>query len=281
MEDGKMSKALYPITNGKVTLYTSLNYKGTAFEFEGFTVERDAENLFMPYVVKNNASSVDGRKCLNIREYLVNQYKTLADEQLQSYIEQHLNDYGIYELTSNCFSNILKYAGEEPDMNFHDELKLDQVIDGIVGIRINHTVCKYNFADGKPVGYFDDNNKPLPKTPLNVFYGGVLDRLLAVEQYRRGLAPPVYTEFAKLNSFLKGKKSVKLVMKNGSVFDYRNGGDVHISCILSLTARGFTFNNSYRFTSKIANQPVEELDYFQFGKKKYIIDTAALQRFFL
>ena len=268
---------LFPIKNGRVTLYVHTN-NGTQFDFKGFTVKGDG-NFYMPYISAYFGIDLDGRPCTSIEDHLFEKYKPLADAQLAEYLEEHIHG----TLIATDFSSFWYTAGKTLAFIYDKNLHLDRMLDGLVGIEINHTICIYNFAAGKPVGYRAlYRNEELATTPLKVFYGDRLIQMLLLEQYRRGLAPPVYAELARLNTFLEGKKSVKLVMKDGAVHEYKhhNGGDIYLSTLFNYapnSAMPFCLNDCYDIRPRFnRSRPLADLDYLQYGKHRFVIDLEAL-----
>ena len=275
----KKDRKLFPIKNGKLTLYVHTN-NGTQFDFKGFTIKGDG-NFYMPYITYGG-TGIDGRPCVSIEDHLFEMYKALADAQLAEYLANHIND----TLIATDFSSFWYDAGKPLAFRYDKNLRLEQVIDGLVGIEVNHTVCFYNFAAGKPAGYRAlYRNEDLETTPLQAFYSDRLIQMLLLEQYRRGLAPPMYVELARLNTFLKGKKSVKLVMKDGTVHEYKHhsGCDIYLSTLFSYTpdsAMPFGLNNCYDLRPWFdRSRPLVDLDYLQYGKHRFVIDTKALGQF--
>ena len=275
-----MSEKLYPIQNGDVTLYVRTS-NGTQFDFKGFTAEGDG-NFYMPYMSPYSRIDLDGRPCVSIEDYLFEKYKAWADAQLQACLERHIHD----ALSPKDFGSFWHEAGKQPAFRHSKNLRMGRVIDGLVGIEINNTVCNYNFAAQEPAGYrahFRDEE--LATTPLRVFYGDWLSPLLALEQHCCGLAPPIYTELARLNAFLKGKKSVKLVMKDGAVHEYKrhNGCDIHLRALLSYAPHNvlpFGLNDCYDIRPQFGcSRPLADLAYLQHGKQQFVIDVDALGRF--
>jgi hypothetical protein len=281
-----MSDKLYQIQNGAVTLYVEMKYDGTTFEFRGFTVDGD-ENFYQPYISPYNNSSGGNRPCIGLDQYLFDKFKALADEQLKEYLDQNLRNMSIYEVRGDVVDSLWSTAGKEPDIRIQKYIQRSRVIDGIVGLEVNHAVCLYDFVRKEAAGYRKEyQDEELDTTLLQVFYGEHLARLLALEQHKRKLAPPFYTELVKLNRFLDGKKSVKLVMKDRSVHEYKhhNGNEVSAHSLLDFNAKNaaepFSLADSYdlkpRFGGKRA---VTELDYLQHSREKHYIDPDALRQF--
>ena len=274
-----MSDKLYPIKNGDVTLYVEMSYKGTQFDYKGFTVEGDS-NFYMPSLTKFNQINLDGRPCVDVGDYLFDKYKALADAQLLEYLERHIHD----TLSPKDFNDFWQQAGQQPTLKHGRELREKQVIDGLVGIEVNRAVCVYNFAAHEPAGYKAlYRDEELATTPMRVFYGDHLAQLLALEQYKRGLAPPVYTELVRLNAFLEGKKSVKLVMKNGAIHEFKPNYNLSISGLLYYWPEcktPFCLQDAYHLKPGFgSSRPLADLDYLQHGKQQFVINTDVLGRF--
>jgi len=278
----KKDRKLFPIKNGKVTLYGQMNNNGTQFNFRGFTVKDDG-NLYMPGVSEFNRIDLGGRPCVDIKDHLFGIYKALANAQLKEYLDQHICD----GLSPSDFKLFWHSAGRQLDINDCKEIRLGRVSEGVVGIEINRIVCNYNFVTHKPVGYHEYNcaHKELITTPLQVLYGNRLIPTLALEQYRRGLAPPIYTELARLNAFLEGRKSVKLVMKGGAMHEYKHhsGYEIYLSMLFNYApdnAMPFELDDCYDLKPQFGrNRPLAALDYLQYGKHRFVIDLEALGQF--
>jgi hypothetical protein len=281
-----MSDKVYQIQNGAVTLYVDMKSDGTTFEFKGFTVNGD-RHFYQPYISAYDNGVVADRPHVGLNQYLFDKYKMLADEQIQTYLDQHIRDMCIYTDHGEEFRNSWYNAGKEPVARLYKSIRYGQVIDGIVGLELNGMICLYDFVSSQTVGFRKEyTDEALNVTPMYIFYGGFLTQKLAFEQYKRGFAPPFYVELAKLNQFLTGKKSVKLVMKNGNVHEYKQhcGYEVSIYHLLRFDPENisepFLLENSYDLKPRFAgNSPVTELDYLQHGRDKHYIDPNALKNF--
>lgn len=270
-----MKNNLYQIKNGAVTLYVRAE-REAHFSFSGLVVEDD-ENVYTP---NDFCSCAAGRPHVGLREHLFAVYEAKANEQLADYLEQHIND----PLLTMGFTDFWSKAGIKPEFSYRKSICLDQVADGIVGIVINGCTCSYSVVAKEPAGYTRCFGRTqLPVTPMSVFYGDEVNQLLALEQYRRGMAPPAYTELARLNAFLEGKKSIKLVMKNGVVHEFKPNYGVYLHELLNYTpqsATPFSFNNSYYSKPRLQRgHPLSDLAYLQYGKQQFVIDVDALSKF--
>jgi len=281
-----MSDKLYQIKNGAVTLYVNMKYNGINFEFVGLTVDGDS-NFYQPHVSFYDADPIDGRPRVGLDQYLLDKFKSLADKQLKDYLDQNIGDMSIYDIHDDRFEHLWRNAGCEPNSHTQESICCRQAIDGVIGFEVGNNDCLYDLASNKVIGYSNEySEEEQGITPMRIFFGNHLNCQLALEQYKRGFSPPFYIELVKLNHFLRGKKSVKLVMKDGAVHDYKHhsGYEVFISSLLCFDSQyatqPFSLNNSYdlrpRFSS---NRAIAELDYLQHGRERYYIDSVALKQF--
>jgi len=281
-----MPDKLLAILNGSVTLYVCPDYSSESFAFKGLTVEGD-ETFYAENVDEYHRKQFDvgGRSCVDLCDYLKDVYQAMADAELADYLEKHINDRKFYCCESRDIFPIWYFAGQSPQYRRHTKLVLERVVNGIVGYEVDYTVCWYDFVNKKHIGFKNaQRNETVPTTPMRVFYGQNLNQLLALEQHKRGTAPPAYTELVRLAAFLKGKKSVKLVMKDGSIHELKphNGCEVSLSRLLSILPADenhpFMLHDDYDLKPRFERgRLLADLDYFQHGRRRFTLDTKALR----
>ena len=280
-------KKLYQIQNGNITVY--VEWKGKEFKFMGFTVDNDPESYYVIY--KSSYDPLPNDKIVvEMGKYLFNLYKTEADNQLQKYIENNINDYTFYgEYQNNSFpfwSNVINTAGTMPKSDTNYEVDLTDIMDGVVRLSTNGMYCKYNFIERMSIGFDSHYSRTEPIcSAMEIFYrGNVLNELLALEQYKRGVGVPAYNEIVKLKEFLQEKKSVKIVMKSGEIYDLKKD-NITVRDILNHYYNDgklcFNLNNSYYLKPNMRYvQPLSELDYLQYGKHKHYISEKNLSIYY-
>ena len=96
---------------------------------------------------------------------------------------------------------------------------------------------------------------------------GTLKKILAYEQYKRGLTPPFYNEVAKINQFLKDKKSVTLLFNDG----YEKKVSAQIFEILTTNYKEFWIN------TEIDNKNIDNLKAIRYGKKELEVNIDNLK----
>jgi hypothetical protein len=228
---------------------------------------------------------VGDRLCVGLYDYLKGVYKALADAELAAYLEAHINDRDFYVCDKRDTPRLWYAAGQIPEYRRHSKLVLERVIDGIIGYELDQIVCLYDFVNKKHLGFrIAHNGKTVRTTPMKVFYGSQLEQLLALEQHKRGTAPPAYSELTRLAAFLEGKKSVKLVMKDGGVHELKphNGCDVSLSRLLYIVPTNekypFTLHDDYDLKPRFEHgRHLADLDCLRYGRHSFVLNAAALQ----
>ena len=276
-------KKLYEIKNGNITVY--VESRGREFKFMGFTVYDNPESYYVVY--KSPYDPVpDNRIAVEMGKYLFNLYKAEADIQLQKHINDNINDYAFYcEYQDNSFpfwSGIINTAGIEPKIKTDYDVDLTGIMDGIVTLSTNNVNCKFDFIERKSIGFDPHYTRDTPVvSAMEIFYRDrVLNELVALEQYKRGVGVPAYGELVKLREFLQEKKSVKLVMKSGEIYDLKKDSLIVRDILGHYHSEGklcFNLNNSYyaRPHMKYVHL-LSELDYLQYGRHKHYINEANL-----
>ena len=276
-----MSAVLYSIQKDKFTFYLKCNYTGIEFGLIGFTMD-GVEGFFMKDFSIYSDDKVEGHPCISLSDHLFARLKTEADAELKVYLDKNITDYSIYISSNTDFKDIWRYAGKEPQHRIDRELDCSRILDGIVGLVVNNYLATYSFAVSKFIGlrprYRDE---PVSVTPMTVLYDDVLARMLAHEQYSRGVAPPMYHEMVRLSTFLAEKKSLKIVMKDGTVHELKpRRGEIYLSSLLECAGSRFVLNDNCSITPRLGrNEPLPSLDYLQYGRNQFVIDAEALNTF--
>ena len=185
--------------------------------------------------------------------------------------------------------NNISYFFENYDDGYVDislyEMGIDLREQEFVGIDRNINILLNNFAyrdisngilqistkDGKTDFLFDMKKMEFEDEEMKIFkavYGlSYLKKILAYEQYKRGLTPPFYNEIAKINQFLKDKKSVTLLFNDG----YEKKVSAQIFEILTTNYKEFWIN------TEIDNKNIDNLKSIKYGKQELEINTENLK----
>lgn len=265
--------------NGITVYLNNHDYNGD-FSFYGLTADNKPGIMFIKCAIcRQKAEGTE----IEIAEYLYNKIKTEADKQLNEYIDQHINDTEFYTDKNDrgkfFFGKRMLFTDEYKEKKPTINISYSYIVDGLVYLSVNNAALIFDFktdtfADPiKSIHSYEENEK---LTFMDVLYGCDLDLILATEQYKRGIAHKAFTEIVNLNKWLDGKKSVKLIFKDGSSTKVETGGsNVNSFYILSLIDKNFVVDDSYYMKPRLKYNyiPVSALNYLQFGKNTYRINA--------
>ncbi len=264
---------VYKIQNNDFTILLERPDGNGNFGFYGLIVNNNPDVIYLPYVSEWTKKE-EGKIYISLYHYINDKVKKQADVQLKEYIDKNINNQDFY--TKKFFRNHLFADGELPIVERDVRLYLDGIGDGIVYFKINSCYSgKYDIMQDKIIMLEHSyDNKEV--TLLDVFYGDYLNYIIAVEQYNRGIAHKTFTEIVNLNKFLKGKKSIKIVLKDGRIFKLKKD-IIKAYDILSIIGDKFFINDSYYFKPRLNERvSLSELDYLQYGKMTYKINVENL-----
>ena len=136
---------------------------------------------------------------------------------------------------------------------------------------ISKGILQISTRDGKSNFLFNINKMKFENEDMDIFkkiYGlTTLKKILAYEQYKKELTPPFYNEVAKINEFLKDKKSVTLVFNDG----YEKKVSAQILEILTTNYKEFWIN------TEIDNKNIDNLKAIRYGKKELEVNIDNLK----
>lgn len=135
---------------------------------------------------------------------------------------------------------------------------------------ISNGLVKISTRTGKKDFIYDMKKMEFINNEIDIFkavYGLTsLKKILAYEQYKKGLTPPFYNEVAKINEFLEGKKTVTLELNDGG----RIQVPAQISNILATNYKEFWIN------TQLNNMDITNLRAIGYGKKELVVNTENL-----
>lgn len=272
---------MYELKNGDLTILLKGGNSDGKFEFEGLTVANKPNIIFKKYIWSRDNKEVDGKQLIEIGDYLFDKLKTEADKQLEEYIEQNINNQSFWTENNNehynFFTRTLSFKDECPQQRIDKDVSYYEIGEGIVTLIVNRILCVYDFNQDKFIRLTSEYSRADEKkdfTPLEVFYNKMeLSQILAVEQYKRGVAHKTFTEIVNLNKWLEGKKSVKLNLKDGRVIEIKNNGEITARSIINIVENEFYINDYYYMKPRInATLPISELESLQFSRSTYLIN---------
>ncbi len=267
----------YEIKKNDITILLSGADGRGKFEFEGLIINSKPDVIFKEYISSFD-ESIENKTLISMRKYLFSKIKEQADKQLKEYIENNINNTDFYT-EKNEYGYVFwgrqnTWHNKYPEIREDISLCLNDIGEGNILCIINNTECIFNFMKDEFTEIKKQYNNQEEKTPIDIFYGGGLNFIIAIEQYRKGIAHKGFTEIVNLNNFLEGKKSIKIKLKDGRCIELKDSYGVSASDIIEMIDGKFYINDSYSMKPRIKDRlPITELDYLQFGKNVYKINT--------
>jgi len=217
---------------------------------------------------------VPGKKLIDADNHFVGTIMRKAICDLDAYLSERMNERDMYA-TDEFWKDALKYAGRTivPHALWIDYRTVPY------GYLIIHNTdcskaCTYNFADGTYTPGDSNSDAKQTSTVMELCYHGLLDQLLAQRHMQAGTASDVYKEIAGINGFLKNKRSVRAVFKDGLVSQSYKRTPLCADSLFSVASGKLSINRSgfREVPSDDAGLPVR-LSYYS---AEYQVDNVAL-----
>lgn len=211
---------------------------------------------------------------IDLKGTLYNTLRRILNENIDKFVNENINNISyLFENDKSDYENISLYEmgrdiRKNQNYGLHNNISLllnnfeyQDISNGLVKIS-TRTVKKDFIYDMKKMEFI--NNE------IDIFkavYGLTsLKKILAYEQYKKGLTPPFYNEVAKINEFLEGKKTVTLELNDGG----RIQVPAQISNILATNYKEFWIN------TQLNNMDITNLRAIGYGKKELVVNTENL-----
>ncbi len=195
----------------------------------------------------------------NINKFIeknINNISYLFDDKADNYHSIGLSEIGI-DLREKAF-----YGVDENIKILLNNFKYKDIANGLIELSTK-TENNHFIFDMKTMK-FEDSDLDIFK---NVYHLYTLEKFLAYEQYKRGITPPFYNEVARINEFLKGKKTVTLLFNDG----YEKQVPAQISQILGTNHKEFWIN------TQVNDMNINNFRAIRYGKKELEINIENLK----
>ena len=235
----------------------------------------------------------DGYEIIDITEMIREKIKSIVEKELEKYVENNINN--ITYITqakiiefSDYNSIVFEFLGEAykfgQDVRNDDEaikrygISIQKINEGIVeyGTDRYYNQNKFEYDIEKNRFSIDDE-----EILLTIYSEKELKLILAYEQYKRGLTPPIYNEIAKINEFLKDKKTVSFELKNGTVIK----AEANLSNILQIQNNGEIYIADKYGNKVVEGNPINyrqclgtELKCLKYAKNVLLLDSKAFEK---
>lgn len=179
-----------------------------------------------------------GIPIVNIGRIIENQFAEILEKELNSFIGKNINNISyLFQKQEHTDANGDKYY-TNPDYLKIEDIGIDYLKEredinnrarvytsAVYYEEINHSKLKYrasHYSSEFSAVEVDMRERKILTQPgfiMNLVYSDVsLCKILAYKQYELGITPPFYNEVAKINQFLKDKKTVTVILKDNREF---------------------------------------------------------------
>lgn len=208
---------------------------------------------------------------IDLKGTLYNTLRRILNENIDKFVNENINNISyLFENDKSDYENISLYEmgrdiRKNQNYGLHNNISL--LLNNFEYQDISNGLVKISTRTGKKDFIYDMKKMEFINNEIDIFkavYGLTsLKKILAYEQYQKGLTPPFYNEVAKINEFLEGKKTVTLVLNDGG----RIQVPAQISNILATNHKEFWIN------TQLNNMDITNLRAIEYGKKELVINT--------
>ena len=211
---------------------------------------------------------------IDLKGTLYNTLRRILNENIDKFVNENINNISyLFENDKSDYENISLYEmgrdiRKNQNYGLHNNISL--LLNNFEYQDISNGLVKISTRTGKKDFIYDMKKMEFINNEIDIFkavYGLTsLKKILAYEQYKKGLTPPFYNEVAKINEFLEGKKTVTLELNVGG----RIQVPAQISNILATNYKEFWIN------TQLNNMDITNLRAIGYGKKELVVNTENL-----
>ena len=211
---------------------------------------------------------------IDLKGTLYNTLRRILNENIDKFVNENINNISyLFENDKSDYENISLYEmGRDirKNQNYGLHKNISLLLNNFEYQDISNGLVKISTRTGKKDFIYDMKKMEFINNEIDIFkavYGLTsLKKILAYEQYKKGLTPPFYNEVAKINEFLEGKKTVTLELNDGG----RIQVPAQISNILATNYKEFWIN------TQLNNMDITNLRAIGYGKKEFVVNTENL-----
>jgi len=211
---------------------------------------------------------------IDLKGTLYNTLRRILNENIDKFVNENINNISyLFENDKSDYENISLYEmgrdiRKNQNYGLHNNISL--LLNNFEYQDISNGLVKISTRTGKKDFIYDMKKMEFINNEIDIFkavYGLTsLKKILAYEQYKKGLTPPFYNEVAKINEFLEGKKTVTLELNDGGRIQVPS----QISNILATNYKEFWIN------TQLNNMDITNLRAIGYGKKELVVNTENL-----
>lgn len=212
---------------------------------------------------------------INLKTNIYNQLDKIARKNIIIFLEKNINNISHFFKNSENGEYTLSLYDIGKDIANDSHFSVENVIKSFLEHfeykDIDRGIIELSNKSGNETISFDMKQMKFENDDIDIFkkmYSlPILEKILAYEQYKRGIAPPFYNEVAKIKGFLEGKKTVLLLFKDGT----EKHVNAKINDILATDYKKFWINTETK------NMDISNLKSIRYGRKELEIDVENLK----
>lgn len=261
-----MDKKLLKVEGKEIVLLleNSCSHNRKDYSLFGFIIKSQPNKIYMDYVSSCKSDDYRERDLVDISKIIATKLEEKKKQVLKVFLDNNINKINFYD--EYFFRNFYRFTYNfEEEKHCVNNWDFGNIIDGIIKFQFNNKTIEFNVLT-KELSTEDDWKY--------VFYSKIeLLILLALEQVKHGKGNKTFVELLELGKWLRGKKSIKIYLKDIGKVEYKSNYNVSLRGILDFSSKRFTINDFYDFNPRLRqDKELEDLDYLQYGKKKYFIN---------
>lgn len=290
MEDSWKHESLR-IKYGRLELFAKHRLNDSSISIAGFSVDR----VGPIYKLQSSESFESNREVVSLHKYIDQEIKAQAQAALEAYVAKNLykDVYAVrhHKGEREDFGDFLLRDIEHPIETRCGGLAVpkSRLLQGLFMCAYGNRYLVYDIFSKKIYHFGDSMHEAVGSELVEDVYDADQRALEIVRaQKKAGIAPPAVSEIARINCWLREKKSVRMILKSGDEYVYKDQYASSISLSYLLCASTAP-NTKYPVLSLRDSRwlrpilsggiPAKELHSLKFGRDELVVDVAALQDF--
>jgi hypothetical protein len=275
--------SLFKTRSEGMTLYLSDNcVKNGTFAFKGMIFDDRPGVYFCDYSQTVGNVPMEAKHIYEIRSFILERLQDELKKQVKLHVYHNINDKSVYTAQTRSgryrfWQSIGAWNPDNPPMPLTSfDTSYERITQGIVSCMMpNNGTFDYNFGTQSFENIFLSGTQLT--SPMRLCYTEEdVDVLLALTQMERGLAPAAFVEIVKINQFLDGLKTARMVLADGSELQVKLGAQ--LKSRLDASDIFLPANHEFHFKdSSLRERAVSELKELRHGRNALRVNADAIK----
>lgn len=165
---------------------------------------------------------------IDLKGTLYNTLRSIFNENIDKFVDENINNISyLFENDKSDYEKISLYEmGRDirENQNYGLHNNICSLLNNFEYQDISKGLVKVSTKTDKKDFIYDMKKMKFERDEIDIFkavYGlTTLKKILAYEQYKKGLTPPFYNEIARINDFLEDKKTVTILLNDEKKYKY-------------------------------------------------------------